>query len=53
MTAKKVIYLDYNIFESYRVNDVEGLRAVVDGLKDEHVLPYSPAHMEDLASFLA
>lgn len=53
MTAKKVIYLDYNIFESYRANDVEGLRAVVDGLKDEHVLPYSPAHMEDLASSLA
>jgi hypothetical protein len=53
MTAKKVIYLDYNIFESYRVNDVEGLRAVVDGLKDDHVLPYSPAHMEDLASSLA
>lgn len=53
MSAKKIIYLDYNIFESYRVNDVEGLRAVVDGLKDEHVLPYSPAHMEDLASSLA
>lgn len=53
MSAKRIIYLDYNIFESYRVNDVEGLRAAVDGIKDDHILPYSPAHMEDLASSLA
>lgn len=53
MALKRVIYLDYNIFESYRVDDVEGLRTAVDGIKDDHMLPYSPAHMEDLASSLA
>ncbi|RON91648.1 hypothetical protein [Pseudomonas fluorescens] len=52
MTDRKMIYLDYNIFESYRVNDVEDLRAAVDAIKDKHVLPYSPAHLEDLASSL-
>jgi hypothetical protein len=47
-----MIYLDYNLFESYRQDDVPGLREAVDALKDKHVLPYSPAHMEDLASSL-
>lgn len=50
MNSKKIVYLDYNIFESYRANDVEGLRSLVDSLKSEYRLPYSPAHMEDLAS---
>ncbi len=49
---KKMIYLDYNLFESYRQDDIPGLRAAVDAIKDKHILPYSPAHMEDLASSL-
>lgn len=49
---KKMIYLDYNLFESYRKDDIPGLREAIDAIKDKHVLPYSPAHMEDLASSL-
>ncbi|MEX5571136.1 hypothetical protein Q1J55_25315 [Pseudomonas syringae] len=52
MVYGKMIYLDYNLFESYRVDDVLGLRAAIDGIKDEYTLPYSPAHLEDLASSL-
>ncbi|MBF8776304.1 MULTISPECIES: hypothetical protein [Pseudomonas putida group] len=52
MTQKKMIYLDYNLFESYRVDDIKGLRASIDAIKDKHTLPYSPAHLEDLASSL-
>ncbi|MQT88035.1 hypothetical protein [Pseudomonas helleri] len=52
MSSKKMIYLDYNLFESYRQNDLAGLRVAVDAIKDKHILPYSPAHMEDLASSL-
>lgn len=52
MSPKKMIYLDYNLFESYRQDDLPGLREAVDAIKDKHILPYSPAHMEDLASSL-
>lgn len=52
MPQRKMIYLDYNLFESYLQDDVPGLREAVDAIKDKHILPYSPAHLEDLASSL-
>ena len=50
MNKKQIIYLDYNIFAYYLENTICGLREKIDKLKNIYKIPYSPAHMEDIAS---
>lgn len=50
MTAK--IYLDYNVFTFYFDNSRKGIREKINYLKSNYILPYSPAHIEEVATFL-
>jgi len=47
------IYLDYNLFAYLNDGGRPDLQAKVEALSDRYKFPYSPAHMEDIASALA
>lgn len=49
MNNKEVVYFDYNIFEDFYKKDPETCD-IVNQAKLKYRLPYSPAHLEDLAS---
>ncbi len=46
------IYLDYNLFVYLYDGSKPDLSAKVDELSDRHSFPYSPAHMEEIATGL-
>lgn len=47
------IYLDYNLFVYLHEGGRPDLHAKVRALSDQHTFPYSPAHMEEIATALA
>lgn len=47
------IYLDYNLFAHLHEGTNLALQAKMSALSDRHKFPYSPAHMEEIASGLA
>lgn len=47
------IYLDYNLFAYLHDGTRPELNAKVSALSGQHLFPYSPAHMEEIATALA
>lgn len=47
------IYLDYNLFAYLYEGNRPDLHAKVRALSDRHTFPYSPAHIEEIATALA
>lgn len=47
------IYLDYNLFAYLYEGTRQDLRLKIEGMFDRHMFPYSPAHMEEIATAVA
>jgi len=46
------IYLDYNLFAYLYEGTRQDLRSKIEAMLDRHMFPYSPAHMEEIATAL-